>query len=152
MRLSSHLSRTAGQWNRRRRHICWVRCSAHRSGSRSHTQLQKKEGKTVIHRGLHIPHAATSFFYKHRSFIKLRMTSPSNHLHHQHINTSCIVYLDYKHVRISIDDISSEANNTNTSCLTLNFALTKKLTLMPAFHMLQVKARSDKLPRLTKKD
>lgn len=47
IRMSAHLSRTAGQWNRRHRHICWARCSAHRSGSHSHTQLPETEEKWI---------------------------------------------------------------------------------------------------------
>ncbi len=101
--MSTHLSRTAGQWNRRHRHICWVRCSAHRSGSRFRTQLQetKKENDSLN---------------KDRPFIMLQMTSPFNYLHHLHIriNTYFIVYLDNKHVRVFTDDISSQANDTNS--------------------------------------
>lgn len=61
-RMSSYLSRTAGQWNRRHRHICWAQCSAHRSGSHSHTQLQETGENRVIHRELQTFHNLSHSF------------------------------------------------------------------------------------------
>lgn len=73
----SHLSRTAGQWNRRHRRICWVRCSARHSGSHSHIQLQDAEDRRVNYT------LSFSFLSPTKIFHKASMTSPSTKLYHQ---------------------------------------------------------------------
>lgn len=109
-RMSSHLARIAGQWNRRHRHICWVRCSAHHSGSHSHTPLHETEGKTVMTHTcplsfLSFLHSQTLLGFKWLHLLIIYITNR---------HRPCI-FLFQTYVEVGIDDISPQAKNTNST-------------------------------------